>query len=377
MGTFHVDEPLFIAFLVFLLSFVIQMAYLWFIHGKLAFYRKKQSAANREPISVILNMNDEFEKLQVVLPVLLEQDYPDYEVVLVIQTLNDDLVEYLDRITSKYPQVKIVEMLQNLNFFKGNKFAISIGIKSARNDILVFTEAGCRPLSSSWLSEMQSCFSSGKEVVLAYHNLAPDRGDIASSLIRFANFQSGLKYLSHALAGDPYMGMGKNLAYRKSLFYRHQGFISHYQIEDGADDLFVNRVATERNVAISVHPDSRVVCDQPYSFGQWFRLRKKYFRTRHYYKPRHRFYQNFFSITQFIFLASFVGLVSIQYLLYYTLAMFGIRLFSQLFIYKKCMNQLNESKLLLFSPLHEVILMVLDGFLRLTLIFDKKDKWKT
>jgi hypothetical protein len=214
--------------------------------------------------------------------------------------------------------------------------------------------------------------------VLAYQRFTPGRGGLGSQVIRFANFLTGVRYLSHALAGDPYMGLGRNLAYRKSLFYRYQGFISHYRIEDGEDDLFVNRVANGKNVAIAVHPDSQVTCDPPYSFRYWLWLRKKYFRTRKYYKAAHRFFLNFFSLSQVVFLASFVALLCFPFLLYATLAIFGIRLASQIYLYKKCMDQLSETKLLLvLSPIYEVVLMVLDSLLRFSLIFDKKDKWTT
>ncbi len=373
----RINEVPFWIFLGFILTFIIQIIYWWAVYGKLAFYRKRQSVSTRESVSIILLFNDEFDKLKEQLPRLLSQDYPDYEVVLVIQSINDDLAEYLENICKEYSNIKVVRMLQHLNFFKGNKFPLSIGIKSAQNDLMIFTEAGCMPVSERWLEQIQSNFTEEKEIVLGYFRSTPPGKSSPYNFRRWVNLTTAMNYLSFALAGRPYMGIGKNMAYRKSLYYRNQGFVSHYKVPVGEDDLFVNQVATKRNIAIAPDLESQVVFGETQRFAEWWRFRKKYFKSGRYYHRWDKFFLATFTVSYVLFLAAFVYLLIVQYLFYPVLGVFVVRLFSQLFIFKKCMIRLNEKNLLLLSPINEVFLLVMDGLIRISLVFDKKDKWKT
>ncbi len=373
----HVNEVHFYVFLVLVLTFIIQIVYWWAVYGRLAFYRKRRSVSTKEPVSVVLLFNDEFEKLKEQLPALLSQDYPDYEIVLIIQSINDDLAEYLEQIEKEYPNVQIVKMLQDLNFFKGNKFPLSIGIKSARNDLLIFTEAGCLPVSERWLEQIQSNFIEDKEIVLGYFRSSPADKSAPNGFRRFANLSTAMNYFSFALAGRPYMGIGKNLAYRKMLHYKNKGFTGHYRVSAGEDDLFINQVATKRNVAIAPDLESQVVCGGSQRFSEWIRFRKKYFKTRRYYHFWDKFLLNLFALSFLLFLAAFVYLLIVRFLFYPVIALFILRLFSQLFIFKKCMIRLSEKNLLLLSPIDEILLLLMDGLIRISLVFDKKDKWKT
>ena len=373
----RVNEVPFWIFLGFVLTFIIQIIYWWAVYGKLGFYRKRQSVSTKEPISIVMLFNDEFEKLKAQLPQLLAQDYPDFEVVLVIQSINDDLAEYLENVCKEYPNIKVVRMLQDLNFFKGNKFPLSIGIKSAENDLLIFTEAGYLPVSERWLEQVQSNFTEDKEIVLGYFRSTHPGKSSPYSFCRWVNLTTAMSYFSFALAGRPYMGIGKNMAYRKSLYYRNKGFVSHYRIPVGEDDLFINQVATKRNVAIAPNLESQVVSGETLHFADWWRFRKKYFKSRRYYNRWDKFFLGLFTLSYVLFLAGFVYLLIVQYLFYPVLGLFILRLFSQLFIFKKCMVRLSERNLLLLSPINEVFLLVMDGLIRISLVFDKKDKWKS
>ncbi len=373
----HINEVYFYVFLVLVLTFLIQIIYWWSVYGKLAFYRKRRSVSTKEPISVVLLFNDEFEKLKEQLPALLSQNYPDYEIVLVIQSINDDLAEYLEQVEKEYSNVQVVKMLQDLNFFKGNKFPLSIGIKSAQNDLLIFTDAGCLPVSEHWLEQIQSNFIEEKEIVLGYFRSSPPGAGAQHGFRRFANLSTAMNYFSFALAGRPYMGIGKNLAYRKSLHYKNKGFTGHYRISVGEDDIFINQVATKRNVAIAPDLESQVVCGGPQRFAEWMRFRKMYFKSRRYYHFWDKFFLNLFAFSYIVFLAAFVYLLVVRTLFYPVIGLFILRLFSQLFIFKKCMIRLSEKNLLLLSPINEILLLLFDGLIRISLVFDKKDKWKT
>ncbi len=373
----HINEVHFYVFLVFVLTFIIQIIYWWAVYGRMAFYRKRKSVSTKEPVSIVLLFNDEFEKLKAQLPALLAQDYPDYEIVLVIQSINDDLAEYLEQVGKEYSNIQVVRMLQDLNFFKGNKFPLSIGIKCAKNDLLIFTEAGCLPVSEHWLEQIQSNFIEEKEIVLGYFRSSPPDKSPSHGFRRFANLTTAMNYFSFALMGRPYMGIGKNLAYRRSLHFKNWGFTGHYRISVGEDDLFINQVATKRNIAIAPDLESQVICSGPESFSEWFRFRKKYFKSRRYYPFWDKFFLNLFTFSYLVFLAAFIYLLIVRALFYPVIVLFILRLFSQLFIFKKCMIRLSERNLLLLSPINEIFLLFFDGLIRIALVFDKKDKWKT
>ena len=161
---------------------------------------------------------------------------------VVVNHGSEDETEYLLKdLAIEYKNLKIVTVSQDLNFFTGKKFPLSIGIKSASYDALLLTDADCIPRSNQWLRKMASNFTFGTEIVLGYG--AYERGrSLLNLLIRFDTLRVAMQYFGLAQAGMPYMGVGRNIAYRKSLFYRQNGFISHYRIQTGDDDLFVNEI---------------------------------------------------------------------------------------------------------------------------------------
>jgi len=251
------DVLLFAAFLVFALGFAGQIYYHWIYFRRLAFF-KEQDIQNEElPVSIVVCARNEYENLRKNLPLLLNQDYPYFEVVVVDDSSDDDTTELLNSFDKKYGNLKVFKLERNLNFFKGKKFPLALGIKSATYDIILLTDADCRPASDKWIRKMQANFKSGTDIVLGY-GAYEKKGNFLNKLIRFDTFHIALQYLSLALAGKTYMGVGRNLSYRKSVFNQQKGFSGHYQIISGDDDLFISSVATKTNTRIEVTPESHV-----------------------------------------------------------------------------------------------------------------------
>src|SRR5690606_34092381 len=157
----------------------------------------------------------------------------------------------------------------------GKKFALSLGIKAAQYEHLVFTDADCVPESSDWLTHMAGAFSGGKEIVLGYSPYLR-RAGMLNALIRFETFHTAMSYLSYALKGKPYMGVGRNMAYTKSLFFRGKGFASHMHIASGDDDLFVNQNATPHNTTICIHPEAHVWSEPKTTFSAYARQKTRH-----------------------------------------------------------------------------------------------------
>jgi glycosyltransferase involved in cell wall biosynthesis len=371
------EEPLlFCILVVFALSAFIQLVFYWGMFARLAFRRQKSDQSTPDqPVSVVICARNEYRNLAANLPLILQQDYPNFEVVVVNDNSDDESNYLLKDFELEYKNLKIVTISQTLNFFSGKKFPLSIGIKSAKNELLLLTDADCKPRSSQWLRQMQRNFTSGTEIVLGYgaYETAPG---LLNKIIRFDTLHIAMQYFSLALARIPYMGVGRNLAYRKSLFYKNNGFISHYRIPSGDDDLFVNKAANNHNTRIEIAQGSHTLSQAKTNFSAWVRQKRRNFSSSKYYKPSHKFVLGLYLLSQILFLSGFIVLISQLWLYQVVLGIFGLRLLSQMIIFKKCMIQLEETNLLLLLPLFEVFFVIFNPLISLTNIFQPKIPWK-
>lgn len=359
--TFFFNRLSFCFLVLFVLALIVQLCIHWIRFSRLAFtkkYPRTKSEDELEPVSVVVCARDAYHHLVELIPALLSQDYPRFEVVVVNDCSDDETEEYLKDLERHETRVKPVQLRQHLNFFNGKKYPLSLGIKSASYDLLVLTDADCRPASNQWLRSMVGCYGKGTEMVVGY---APteNKGGFLNLMVRFNAVQRAIMYLSAALAGKPYLGVGRNLSYRQSLFFRNKGFTSHYGMPEGDDDLFVSQVATKRNTSVQIDPDNTVVCSSPSSFGQWARLQIRRYSTiaKHRRGPRAFAATHYWS--QWLFYLSFIALFFLQpaftlasevpYPAYYFPALaflFLLRYISQLIIYRSASRRLGERGLL-------------------------------
>jgi cellulose synthase/poly-beta-1,6-N-acetylglucosamine synthase-like glycosyltransferase len=231
---------------------LIQVVFYLGVLGKFAFYKPQPSVKQKqEPVSVIIAARNELENLQKHLPAILNQDYPEFEVVVVNHCSWDASQQYLEELQQQYKHLKVSQLIEQEKYPTGKKFALTIGIKAAKYDQLIFTDADCEPAGNQWLSLMESRFTSQKEIVLGYSPYYK-KGGILNLFDRFQTFVTGIFYFSFALAGNAFMGVGRNLAYRKEVFFRHKGFASHQHIMSGDDDLFINEAAMLPSSAVPI-----------------------------------------------------------------------------------------------------------------------------
>jgi glycosyltransferase involved in cell wall biosynthesis len=366
---------IFVIFIIFSLSALIQLIYYWLIYGGFAFYKKKQIPGSDQAVSVVISARNEYLNLKKNLPLLLEQDYPNFEVVVVNDSSTDDSDDLLNDFCKKYDNLKFVKFKENLNFFSGKKFPLSLGIKSAKNELIILTDADCRPKSQKWISSIEANFLNNKAIVLAYGSYEIRKG-LLNKIIRFDTIQIAIQYFSFAIIGKPYMGVGRNLAYRKSLFYKNKGFISHYKINSGDDDLFINSVANKQNTSVEFRPESHTISVPETSFSRWIKQKRRHLLTGKYYKAKFKILLGGFSLSQGLFYLTFIFLLANSYNIFIILSVYVLRLISQLFIMKKSCNQLDEKGLLWLSPIFEIFFMLLIPFCSFTNIFIKQKKWK-
>jgi len=357
-------------------SLLAQLAYYWGIFARLAFYKEKEPAShNLPPVSVVIAARNEYHHLKKSLPVLLTQDYPEYEVIVVNHVSEDETADYLKEMQQTHPRLKVVNIERDLNFFHGKKFPLSIGIKSAAHDILLLTDADCMPASNQWVKTMASHYGVSTEIVLGVGPYQKEKGFL-NGAVRYDTFFTAMQYLSYALAGLPYMGVGRNLSYRKELFFKYKGFISHYKVASGDDDLFINQAAQSGNTQIEISPESFVYSEPKHSWHEWFTQKRRHLSAGNKYKTRFKLLLGAYSFSLGIFYLTIVLLLTSKSLIYIPIGAISLRLISQIIIHSKILKRLQDQQLLLFSLLWEPVYLLMFSFMGIVGLWSKSVKWK-
>lgn len=342
-----------ILFYCFCLVTIIQLSYYIFFFSRLAFYKPKpKNISQTHPVSVIICARDEAANLAKNLPGALVQQYKTTHEVIVINDNSFDESKYiLDEYQRMFKQLRIVELKQEARFIPGKKFPLSVGIKEAKHEVLLLTDADCVPASEFWIEKMQEVYNENTEIVLGYGALHKKK-DFLNKLIRWETFHTALQYLSYAAAGLPYMGVGRNLSYKKSVFFRHKGFSSHNHIASGDDDLFINVAATKTNTEIVIDKDAFTLSEPPLTWKQWIKQKQRHYTTSKYYKALHKFLLAMYAFTH----ALFYPLFFISLFIYWKIALifFGVRFLFQILIFYKTIHKLDEKDLFPFFLLFDI-----------------------
>lgn len=332
-------------FSAFSLVTLIQLLYYIIFYKRVAFYKPAiRERSQTHPVSIIVCARDEANNLTKYLPGVLVQTYPTTHEVIVVNHNSQDETRYLlDEFKKTFKNLQAINLEQEALGIPGKKYPLSIGIKEAKHEILLLTDADCVPASEFWLQKMQAAYQDGVEIVLGYGAYSKKPG-ILNKLIRFETFHSALQYMSFALAGLPYMGVGRNLSYKRELFFRTKGFSGINHVASGDDDLFINKVATKKNVSVVIDHDAYTLSEPKRKFSDWIRQKNRHYSTGKYYKPVHKFLLGLYSTSHFLFYPLFV--LSILFFDWrYALGVFLLRFLWQGVIYYNAMKKLNEKDL--------------------------------
>jgi biofilm PGA synthesis N-glycosyltransferase PgaC len=353
------DNQLYILTGLLLFCVLIQMIFYLGIYSRLVFYSKKQTPATTHPVSVIICARNEADNLNKYLPAVLSQQYPDFEVIVVDDGSSDETEEVLRNLKLQNQHLRVTTIREDKKFLHGKKLAVTIGIKAARNDILVFTDADCEPASNQWLAKMVSNFSGNKNIVLGYGGYFSYKG-LLNKYIRYDTLIIALQYLSFAIGGFPYMGVGRNIAYRKSFFYKTAGFSKHLHLLSGDDDLFVNENAKKLNTSVEFSHDSHTRSDPSHSIDRWLWQKKRHLSTAPLYKCKDKFLLTLEPFSRLFFYILFGVLVFFPELRIIALGAFAFRMIMQIVIIKYTMIRLKENNLLLYSLIFDVFALFIN-----------------
>lgn len=362
-------------FILLLITAVIQLVYYWFFYRRLAFYRYNQVTGGPHPVSVIICAKNEVLRLKKYLSAILEQAYPDFEVIVVNDCSWDETSDYLESIAASYPHLKIVTIQEQEKYRHGKKFALTLGIKAAKNEYLLLTDADCIPASKNWLALMQRHFARNTEIIVGYGPYQKAKGFL-NRLIRFDTFFIGIQYLSAALGKNAYMGVGRNLAYKKSLFFNSKGFAKHNHILSGDDDLFVNQNASSENTEVELDPESFTYSEAKTTFSDWLKQKKRHMSTSGQYKFGHSIFLFTNYISTLLFFLLLITLLILQYEWRILVSLYvGLQLLKLPIIYS-CAKRLKETDLVWSFPLLECIHTFVQPFFYIANIFSKQQTWK-
>ena len=334
-----------VVFCVFALVAGIQLYYHWWFFRRIAFYAPPDKERSQtHPVSVIVCARDEAANLVKNLPGVLVQTYPTTHEVIVVNDNSVDESKYvIAELQKNFKNLQHVPLTHEAKGIPGKKYPLSIGIKEAKHEIVLLTDADCVPATEFWIQKMQEAYDDGIEVVIGYGAYHKKQG-MLNKLIRWETFQSALQFLSFALAGIPYMGVGRNLSYKKGLFFKVKGFSSLNHVASGDDDLFINKVANKHNTAIVIDRDAVILSEPKRTFGDWFKQKTRHFSTARFYKPIHKFLLGLYSMSQFLFYPAFVGAI----LLFdwrIVAGVFLLRMISYFTVYTKALKKLDEADL--------------------------------
>jgi len=279
------EQILFYTFLSFTL---LQLLFIFLADSQLLFYKKPAPAEDLPPISLIIAAHNELANLQALLPLLEEQNHPEFEIIIIDDRSDEEMQLWLLAQRQRSPRLKVVRIDQSPAHISPKKYAVTLGVRAAQYEHLLFTDADCRPQSKSWISQMAEAFSAQKQIVLGVSPYIK-KNTFLNYIIRCETFFTAIQYLSFKLLGMPYMGVGRNLAYTKSLFLQYKGFSRHQHLLSGDDDLFVNEAATRKNTAICINAEAHCFSQAKESWRDWWIQKTRHLSVGKYYRAGHRF----------------------------------------------------------------------------------------
>ncbi len=367
---------LLIIFCLFIAVVVVQFLYYIVFFGKFSFAKPQVSTPKRVPISVIVCAKNEEENVKNFVPLLAEQNYPDYEIVLIDDASSDETLEVFEAFEKQYPNIKLVKVENNEAFWGNKKFALTLGIKAAKNEYLLFTDADCYPKTTEWIKEMSTQFTKEKTIVLGYGAYERIKGSFLNKIIRFETLLTATQYFSWAKLGKPYMGVGRNMAYKREEFFKVRGFMDHMKIRSGDDDLFINQAANAKNTTICYTPESFTFSKPKTSFKEWFKQKRRHVATAQHYKSFDRTQLALFYGTQLLFIILPIILLAFQFQWIAVVSLIGFRYIIAWLSLGFAAGKLKEKDVMYWFPFIEIILIFTQLNVFITNTFSKPVHWK-
>ena len=362
-------------FLFFCAMAFLQVVWICFIYLRVIIHKDKTPENSHQPLTIIIAARNEEDNLFNNLPHILSQDYPEYEVIVVNHQSKDNSKFILRAFQKEFDNLKVIELEPNKHFNIGKKLPLTVGVKGAKHENMVFTDADCKPASDQWLKSISAQFGEKEEIVIGYGPYAKEKG-LLNRIIRLDTSMIAMNYLAFAKARIPYMGVGRNLAYKKSLFHRIKGFKSHYHIPSGDDDLFIQSAAKKKNYTICINKNAFAYSQAENSWQNWFRQKSRHFTTTAHYGVFKKLMLGIYPLSLLLLYTSFAILCVSFKLNILLLSILGGVILLKWIIQGIILNKLDEKSFALAFPFWDFIYAILAPLIYYTSEKSNARTWK-
>lgn len=366
-----------VIFITFCIIIIIQTFFYLVLFGKFTFAKTEKKDFKYLPVSIVICAKNEEQNLRLNLPKIAGQNFKYIEIVLVNDASSDNSLKEMQdfklHFSSDKLSIKIIDLDHKTT--PGKKSALSYGINAAKNEYLILTDADCQPNSAEWVSEICSNFSDNKAIVLAYGAYQKIEKSFLNKLIRFETLITAIQYFSYAKNGDAYMGVGRNIAYKKNLFKKSKGFSNHMHIQSGDDDLFIKDVANRNNTNICFTKNSFTISKPETSFKKWITQKSRHITTANHYKTHHKISLGLFYLSQLLFWLLAIILLMSDVYFFETLLLIIFRLIIWYSIIGRSAKLLDEKDLVFFAPLFEISLIFMQLYIYIKNIISPPNQW--
>ncbi len=354
-----------ITLITFSIVIIVQIYFYFFFFGKFYFSNPIEYPDQNLDVSVVICAKNEEENLKVHLPKIAEQQYSKFEIVLVDDGSSDDSLQVMQQFKNKYTSnhlsIQIISIPKENSH--GKKAALSKGILAAKNEYLVLTDADCKPISKDWLNEITSNFNHEQTIILGYGAYRKIKKSFLNKIVRFETLLTAIQYFSYAKTGKAYMGVGRNIAYKKDEFIKAGGFKDHLKIISGDDDLFINQTATKNNTAICFTKNSFTVSEPETNFSKWIRQKRRHITTSGHYKKIHKLLLGIFYISQLLFWVLSISMLILNIFPLITIIFILIRFIVWYIAIFRSAKKLDEKDLIRFSPIYEISIIFIQLYI--------------
>ena len=370
----QLDKLIELIFFLFIGAAVIQILHLLIFHSQFLFIKDAVVKESKLKVSLIIAARNELNNLQRFLPQIMKQKGVDYEVIVVDDCSLDGTQDFLRQFEVNHSNFKFTTIKENRKFEGGKKFALTMGIKSAKHENLVFIDADCYPSSEYWLAEMSSSLEK-RNLVLGY-GAYERKNSFLNFFIRFDTFLIALNYMSYAKLGIAYMGVGRNLAYKSFLFFDNKGFANHQDLRSGDDDLFVNEVSNKNNTIVKLNSQSITYSIPEKTWRDWVIQKKRHLSTAKRYRSIHKILLSILPLSLYLFYGSLFVLTLSDYDTGIVLIIFGIRFLLQQLVYGFGLRKTGELELFAVGVIFDVFYMIFYPLVVIVDVIEKCNEWK-
>lgn len=373
-----------ILWFVFLLCLGIQLVYLLLIFGRFAFFHRSKpikSSEKPEGVSIVIAAHNERTNLKRLIPLLFQQNYPEFEVMVINDRSYDGTKRVLEKMMAVYPKLRTVTVEYTPEHVTSKKYALTLGIKVAKYDVLLLTDADCWPKSENWIELMTAPVrQEGKTFALGFSQYTEGESFL-NRWIRMETLWTGIQYISFGLWRSPLMGVGRNLCYRRNFFMDQKAFKGLWQIESGDDDLYINKHANGKNSTVVTDPESITYSEPKPDWKSYYRQKKRHFHVGKYYKSSNKFKIGLYAFSHLLFWVSGISLTIIlamdnrweQFSL--VLGIILVRSLLITFIFRSTRKKLEGKSEALFAGFFDVMYMGYFWVLGTVGYLSKKVRW--